>query len=124
MSPEFDCGQIVFNVKNSNLHYMIRETHKSAYITIRKKLIKPFGEISKNEVIDVNVDGNMKNHTKQIEEENAKLRKRNKDVESDLALLRVEIEEIEIQNQESRIRTVTLRIKLKKCTEKLIIWSS
>ena len=47
MSAEYACGQILFNLKNSNLHYLINETHLSANITIRKKIIKEVNETSK-----------------------------------------------------------------------------
>ena len=40
MSAEFAGGKILFNLKHSNLHYVIKETHMSADITIRKKFIK------------------------------------------------------------------------------------
>ena len=46
MTAEFACGQILFNVKKSNLHYHIEETHKSTYITIRKKFIDRVVEAS------------------------------------------------------------------------------
>ena len=36
MTAEFACGQIPFKLKNSNLHYLIKETHLSAYITIKR----------------------------------------------------------------------------------------
>ena len=39
MAAEYASGQILFSLRKSNLHYLINETHKSAYITIRKKLI-------------------------------------------------------------------------------------
>ena len=41
MSAEYATGQILFTIRNSNLHYLTKETHQSVYITIRKKLIKP-----------------------------------------------------------------------------------
>ena len=106
MSAEFACGQILFNVKNSNLHYMIKETHLRAYITIRKKLIKPSDEIIKitknveNDVHVERVDRDVNNHITQLERENVNLRERNKVVETDLAFLRVELEEIELKNHD------------------------
>ena len=45
-SAEFACGQILFSLKNSNLNYLVRETPYSAYITIRKKLVKEAFETS------------------------------------------------------------------------------
>ena len=48
MSEEVPCGQILFNLKNSNLHYLIKETHLPAYITIRKKFRKDLDETPPN----------------------------------------------------------------------------
>ena len=38
-SPNFACGQVIFNLKMSKLNYVVKETPYSAYITIRKKFI-------------------------------------------------------------------------------------
>ena len=49
-SPEYTCGQLLFNLKRSNLHYFLEETHLSAYITIRKKFIKSPNETAKDTI--------------------------------------------------------------------------
>ena len=88
MSAEYACGQILFSLKNSNLHYLIKETHLSAYITIRKKLIRDpeSGPIDKN-VPPVQNDQEI---------ELNRLRERTKDLETRLELAKVEFEEMEI----------------------------
>jgi hypothetical protein len=40
MSPDFECGKILFSLKMSRLNFLVKETPYSAYITIRKKFIK------------------------------------------------------------------------------------
>ena len=55
MSVDFACGQILFNLKNSNLHYLIKETHLSAFITIRTKFIKE-PEDTKNSNVGDDID--------------------------------------------------------------------
>ena len=70
MTAEFACGQILFNLRNSNLHYLLKETHLSAYITIRKKFIKEEPvEVSSNaeEYVDVS---NVKKLEDKIRKEN------------------------------------------------------
>ena len=64
MSAEFACGQILFNLKNSNLHYLIKETHLSAYITIRKKFRKDLDETPPN--VSNNADGLNVNSDKMV----------------------------------------------------------
>ena len=54
MSEEYACGQILFTLKNSNLHYILKETHLSAQITIKKKFIKQSEDALKNNNIVVN----------------------------------------------------------------------
>ena len=52
-SPEYACGQILFNIKSSNLHYLVKEKHLSAFIAIRKKFIKPPHVTNKEDTIHV-----------------------------------------------------------------------
>ena len=73
MSAEYACGQILFNLKNSNLHYLINETHKSAYITIREKLIKETSE-KPREVVATNIADDSKKHNEKIRMENGLLK--------------------------------------------------
>ena len=73
MSAEYACGQILFNLKNSNLHYLINETHKSAYITIREKLIKETSE-KPREVVATNIADDSKQHNEKIRMENGLLK--------------------------------------------------
>ena len=39
-SPDFACGQILFGLKRSKLHYLVNKTPYSMYVTIRKKFLK------------------------------------------------------------------------------------
>ena len=97
-SAEFACGQILFTLKHSKLNYIVKETPYSAYITIRKKLLKPFvreaseDETSESIVVSVN--------DKNIQNENSKLKDRNLDLERMHALLLIEFEELEIKHKE------------------------
>ena len=58
-STEYACGKILFNLKSSNLHYLVKETHLSAYITIRKKFIKPQNVNVRNDTIQIMKDVNI-----------------------------------------------------------------
>ena len=76
----------------------MKETPYSAYITIRKKLLKPFvreaseDETSESIVVSVNVNN--------IENENSRLKERNLDLERMHALLLIKFEELEIKYKE------------------------
>lgn len=103
-SANFACGQIIFSLKSSKLNYVVKETPYSAYITIRKKFLKSF-EQSETDNIDkivnsAKLDDDIKDKIKKVEKENIKLKQRNKEVESDLGLLRIEFEEVDIRNHE------------------------
>ena len=87
-SPDYACGQILFNLKRSNLHYLLEETHLSAYITIRKKFIKTPNETVKATVNIVNNRG-----PSESEVELLTLRENNRDLETRLAMAKVEFEE-------------------------------
>ena len=55
VSADFACGQLLFNLRNSNLNYLVKETPYSAYITIRKKLVKEAFEAVQMSVADISV---------------------------------------------------------------------
>ena len=97
-SAEFACGQLLFNLKNSQLNYLVKETPYSAYITIRKKLIKSFDKEALEPVASDPIDVN--ENIKKIERENSRLRERNIDVEREHALLKIDFEEFEIKFEE------------------------
>ena len=95
MSAEYACGQILFNLRNSNLHYLLEETHKSAFITVRKKLIKD----EPTSVIEhLNVDQEKKLNEK-IRMENGLLKQEINDFRVKCANLEIEIEEKEVKNE-------------------------
>ena len=90
-SPDYACGQILFNLKRSNLHYLLEETHLSAYITIRKKFIK-----TPNETVKATVNNQ---GPSELEVELLTLRENNRDLETRLAMAKVEFEEKELEKQ-------------------------
>ena len=95
VSANFACGQLLFNLRNSNLNYLVKETPYSAYITIRKKLVKEaFEDVEAVQTIvtDINV--------KHVDKENIRLKERNAYVERQYALLKIEFEELEINFNE------------------------
>ena len=75
-SPDFACGQILFGLKWSNLHYMVKETPYSMNVTIRKKFVKDFIEKRKDSELYI-------------------LKAKVKDLMTNLALAQVECEEME-----------------------------
>ena len=95
ISAEYACGQILFTLKNSKLNYVVKKTPYSAYITVRKTLLKSVDraafEAKTKYTIAVNL--NIKN----VEKENSRLRERNLDIERDYALMRIEFEELELK---------------------------
>ena len=95
MTAEFACGQILLNVKKSNLHYHIEETHKSTYITIRKKFI--------DRVFEASIDRDNSEATKRIDEkirlENGLLKQDISDLKTKCANIEVVKEEIEMKNE-------------------------
>ena len=93
-SAHFACGQIRFNLKSSNLNYVLKETPFSAYITIRKKLIKSTEAIHIVEKSDIIVE------PKKTGSENVVLKQRIKALESEYGLLKIDIEELEIKNDD------------------------
>ena len=99
MSADYACGQILFNLKNSNLHYLIKETHLSAYITIRKKFIKNV----EDEEITYSVpekEINVKKLEDKIKMENGLLKQEINDLKTKSAIDDIEKEEIEMRNKE------------------------
>ena len=103
-SPDFACGQILFSLKLSKLNYLVKETPYSAYVTIRKKFIKESNE-NQSTIFD-NLNLNDK------EAEILALKERNKDLETNLALAKVEFEEIEI-DKEALVKEIS------KCEEQI-----
>ena len=81
----------MYNLRNSNLNYLEKETLYSAYITIRKRLVnEAFEAVEAVQTIvtDINV--------KHVDKENIKLKERNAYVKRQYALLKIEFEELEI----------------------------
>ena len=109
-SANFACGQIIFSLKSSKLNYIVKETPYSAYITIRKKFLKSFEQSETDNIHEIvnkaKLDEDIKFKLKSVENENVNLKERNKDVERDLGLLRIEFEEMEIKNHKLLNKTV------------------
>ena len=80
-SAEFACGQVLFGLKMSNLNYVVKETPFSAYVTIRKKFVK---EPIEREKFGINCT------EKDLKEEI-------KDLKTNIALAKVELDENEIK---------------------------
>ena len=78
-SAEFACGQLLFNLKNSRLNYLLKETPYSAYITIRKKLIKSVDGEALETVTNDKYD--IHENLQRVKKENTRLTERNVDVE-------------------------------------------
>ena len=110
MSVEKACGQILFCLKMSNLNYMVKETPFSAYVTIRKKFVK------KSETVETNVENNPENdpndYVKQLERDNALLQKKLKDILTETAHLKFDLEEFEIKFNALEKDNTVLEIKL------------
>ena len=96
-SAEYACGQILFNLKSSNLHYLVKETHLSAYVTIRKKFIKPQTVNIRNDKIEVIKDVN--SFDDRIRLENGLLKQEINELKTKCANWEVEYEEMEIRNK-------------------------
>ena len=92
MTPEYACGQILFNLKNSNLHYLLKETHLSAFITIKKKFIKESIDatiVNDNEDSSVNI---IKKIDDKIRMENGLLRQEINDLKTIVSNIEIERE--------------------------------
>ena len=110
MSVEKACGQILFCLKTSNLNYMVKETPFSAYVTIRKKFLKNFTIAETNSENHTQDDQNT--YVKKLERDNALLTKKVKDILTENAHLRFDLEEFEIKFNALEKDNYTLEIKL------------
>ena len=91
MFTEFACGQILFNVKNSNLHYLINKTHLSVHITLRKKFIKHIEEVENITATDDMVDMTArKKLIEKIKMENGLLKQENSDFKTNFEMIQLE----------------------------------
>ena len=86
-SPDFACGQILFGLKTSNLNYIVKETPYSMYVTIRKRFIRH--DIERQQVDN--------GHTEK-DSELFSLKQKVKDLETNLALAKVECDERELKH--------------------------
>ena len=92
-SPDFACGQYLYSLKMSQLHYIVKETPFSVFITMRNKFIR--------DAIDheeVNIDTNEKKDTSEklkcLENEKLKLQNKINDDAKLIGMLRFENEEL------------------------------
>ena len=99
MSPDFDCGKILYCLKMSRLNYLVKETPYSAYITVRKKFIK---ENIENQITPAAL--NSSDNKKEL----LTLNELNKDLEKRLAMAKIEFEEMELA-KENQIADISKR---------------
>ena len=94
-SAEYACGQLLFHLKHSKLNYLLKETPYSAYITIRKKLLKSVDReaFESNANVQIYTSANLKD----VEKENTRLNERNLEVERKFALITNKFEQLEIK---------------------------
>ena len=91
-SPEFACGQLLYNLKMSQLNYFLQETPYSVFITVRKKFKRNgegHSEASDN-IEKVNKDITEKEQHEKIqciEKENKDLKQSVKDTKCDIGRL-------------------------------------
>ena len=109
MTAEYASGQIIFKMRNSNLHYMSKETHLSTYITLRKKLIEKVDETSN--ICDV-ADNGVKNMDEKIRLENGLLKQDINILKTTCENLEVEKEQLEMSNESYRKTIDSLQEKL------------
>ena len=107
MAAEYACGQILFSLKQSNLHYLINETHKSAYITIRKKFIND--TLPNNiGVVTTNSVDNKSGLDEKVKMENGRLKQEINDLKIIVANMEVEKDEVEVKNEKLNERLQSL----------------
>ena len=101
----------MFDIKKSNLHYLVKETHLSAFITIRKKFIKPSNDdtMTAKDVTRVNRNSEKNENA---EHEIFNMKQRNKDLGCDLAQLTFHFEELEVKNETLNNINIGLEDKL------------
>ena len=92
-SSQIMCGQILFGLQMSKLNYVVRETPYSAYITIRKKFIKPSDDKHEPLYVKNNVDVKVTND----EKEKLDLKEKNANLERTVALLTLDLEKAECE---------------------------
>ena len=110
MSVEKACGQILFCLKTSNFNYMVKETPFSAYVTIRKKFVRNLQAVE-TVIENVTKPDNYENN-RRLNKEIALLQKKVKDVLTENAHLRFDLEEYEIKFNALEKENTTLEIKL------------
>ena len=110
MSVEKACGQILFCLKTSNLNYMVKETPFSAYVTIRKKFVKNLQSVET--VIENVAQPDIDENNRRLNKEIALLQKKVKDILTENAHLRFDLEEYEIKFNALEKENTTLEIKL------------
>ena len=104
-SPEFACGQILYNIKMSQLNYFLQETPYSVHITIRKRFKKDSNLNSEvREVLEAPsvvenyvIKKELSDKCEALEKENKELKLRVKDNLIDIGKLEYDIEELEVE---------------------------
>ena len=91
-SPNFACGQVIFNLKMSKLNYVVKETPYSAYITIRKKF-----KSSGDKIQDPSIVATANNKLRNVEMALESMRIKNEELEREIGLSKVDFEELEVK---------------------------
>ena len=108
-SPDFKYGKIVFCLKMSRLNYLVKEIPYSTYINIRKKCIKESLE-NKSAPVDLMIEDK--------DSEILKLKEKNTDLETRLAIAKVEYEENELVKEKLVAEITKNEDVIEKCLEK------
>ena len=103
VSAENVFGQVLICLRMSRLDFLVTETPYAAYVTVRKKFMK-----SVNVQKDIFEVDNVEMNTK----ENAQLKQKVKDLETNCALIRFENEELDIKNESLKRDITSLDDKL------------
>ena len=113
-SAEFACGQILYNIKESKLNYLVRETPYSVSITLRKKYVKEAIENISITPQSVHVENNLdvKKKLEAVESENARLRKKIIDKDKEIGTTQFENGELEVKNEQLDSEVVVLNDKI------------
>ena len=104
-TPENTLGQLLICLRMSELHYVVKETPYSAFVTIRKKFVKSSNkDVHENE----NVVKDINDNSKELERENCQQKQKVKELEKECAMLQFEKEELEIKLEAVEKQNITL----------------
>ena len=94
ITPENTLGQLLICLRMSKLHYVVKETPYSAFVTIRKKFVKSCNnDVFESENVVKGIDDN----SKILAKENCQQKQKIKELKTECAMLQFEKEELEIK---------------------------